>query len=841
MFANSTLATNANGTFDYAPGTGYHGWGALTNALGTFCIAFKGTLAGFEMGFNYSRLWLGVYPSIFYSWQPTCPGCPYGCAAERGHPCLVTHGADKSMHQLQGEYCTVWGASGIYPTSPLKGLAQHNQVFFVSLAVFIASGEWQSPPNAGSQTMIFEFFEPILKINFHNDDLSQVHFDLNTASLAVPFHQDAWWFCIFGVNLTGGSGGFLNVSTVDPNPQTGSWLVDPVVTQWVSHAGLDGNVRGVSVDWGIYRGKLNASQKIHFGQVNFGPTWQSVMPQLQPNTAPVPTLLFWFSASTLQPESASNPTVTSWPDSSGLGYTATAYTQPHTPNRWPTLNKTAMNGHPGLQYNGAFFQTAAQIPLGASFSCVAVATLAASSSVIQMFLGAQTAGGWGMGVSNSSLSTFVAAHTLNPGRASVPQGQAVVLSFTYDYHNVSWLFYLGGCAIGEVQGFYEWQDVTVQLGCRDGNDCWQGAVSEIKCSRGVLSAADRQSNESAFSAQYGLSYPAFSYSSSPVSVNTSSVPADGVSVALITVTVLNGLNELVLGAEIGLQSSRPNVDTITAVTAVSGNDGTVSFLVSSSAAGVSSYFPYELNSKGGSDGQSLIFLNSVSVEYLGLLFWYSAQRLSADGLHDGERLQSWPDSSANNYTATKPSDGTDYGLPVYYSQGLSGQPTVAFDASTRTALQMPSLLPVSPSSYTLIVVLSVAEADRQSQWLLASTTEQSFLFGVNGSLFVDVRNSETSGVVSSSFQLTGQLAALVSVQFDSSSGQFSFFVNGAAAGSANSSAHGGIVGADVQLGCDSASAGCFNGNVSEVLMLNYAPSTTVRRQYERMLGSPYGL
>jgi hypothetical protein len=869
QMVNATInALNSGGSFDYWPRSKYYGVGMLNTPAGAFCLAFKGNFIGFQTGFDYSRTFLG-HPSIYYWFQGTCPKCPGSCNAAAlfnvpGPPQCLVEGADKSMHQLQGTTCSIYGGSGVAAGSQLSNMT--GGPFWVGIAFYVAAAEWTTDPNGGGAA-IFEFYPPIFLIEIQNGNLSVVNVQIVTGghgeiNIPVPFGSDQWNFLVFGMHNLPGSANILstfNLSVVRPNAQTDSWTVNPVVEDYVRYRGNIAPAKSVSCDFGIYRGKQNSSQRIQVGQVNIGYTQQSVMPQTTALTQ-LPTVLFRYSA---QYFSQAGP-LTSWSDLSGNGATALTVT----PGSSPVVDLQGLGGrYPAVRFGASTpMSIPALMPVGQDFSVVAVVQIGASD-VFSPLIGQPAANKWAFGLQKDTPGFSWDGKWRAPGLSIVPRDTPIILTMVYTAVNSSTTFYLVGADVGSGMDQTGRRQDALWLGCTRAN-CWNGTIAFIAMYAYALSLTERQAIELPLAAQYGMQYPYQISATQPVASPTV-LPADGVTTTTISFTVLAPLTNKVLGGVlVGLNPVRGAVDSVVPAYVLVGSNGQASFTATSTLPGVAPFTPVLL------EGGDFVFEYSASVQFTGFLVHYSALNVSDAYLGSGEYydfVSVWQDSTGNgndatsanqcdyysysSYDCTYPYEGSP--PPVYSPNGMNGYPTLQFFESdpyymydgvnASTLLTMPSLWPVGTSFTCILLVIPSADASGGMS-VLGNTQE-------NGAVTLRLTSNHEiefflayytgggAGLTTSTYYQWGQ-PLLITLQywFAAPKANLSITVNGvqAAFKLVSSPNTKGVQKPDAQLGCDD-SGSCYTGGVSEVLLWNeWLTPEQLQEQWDR-INSAYDL
>ena len=876
QFVNASInALNPQGTFDYWPKSKYFGVGVLNTPLGAFCLAFKGSFVGFEMGLDYDNTFLGL-PSIYYSFPATCPGCAYGCAEAAGRKCLVTNGADKSMHQLQGTTCTVYGGSGLPEGSQILGMT--SGPFCVGISYYINFNEWQGESSGTTETAIFEFFTPIIFITILGNNLTAIKVEIKTGGIEVaphqffvPFSPNQWYFFAFCSNVVqnpNNARSTFTMYTVQPNALTGSWLVNPLLKQYINYTGNFGPVKGVSVDFGIYRGKPNAAQKLYIGQVNLGYTLQSVLPQTTSFTN-LPTTICEYNAKLFTQSGA----VSTWDDSSGNGATAT----PVNPAHAPVVDLVGLGGqYPAVQFGpNSALSTPAKLPVGQDFTIITVAQLKGGTSFSPL-LGEPTSNGWAFGVDHDTLGYYWVNSWRAPALTTVPLDTPILLTMVYTAVNATSSFYMGGADVG----FNRYQTGRVQdlltIGCSSTqNTCWNGTIAYLALYAYALSFSERSAKEEILAGEFNLVYPYQISATQPIA-SPSLLPADGVSATTIQLTVLAPLTNQVTGnVLVAVVSNRGSVDTIMPPQMLVDGDGLATFTVTSTQAGLAEFTPVLLA------GGDFVFEYQATVQFTGLILWYSALNVSQTYLGSGEYNDDfvvvWQDSTGNGNDADSTSACYDYYSsygaggasaycsypyegnppPIFIADGMNGFPTLQFFASdpyyeydgvnSSTMLNMPSVWPVG-SSFTVITLLNpsigatggmsvIGNSEEEGAVTLRLTSAHEIEF------FLAYYTGGGPSLVTTTSLLWGQpLLITLLYYYNTPKANLTIFVNGeeAAFEIVSYPNNNGVLRPDVQLGCDDSQV-CYTGGMSELLLWNEALTLQQLQQQWSRINSAYDL
>lgn len=540
MINATVYYVNATGQFSYDPvrSPTFYGFGALKIATvdQPLCFAYKGAFSTGRVLIDNTVQWLGM-PSIQYQSMPDHNRGQYvqlynGTAPTSQDPEFPgpTNGAQKLEHQAYGLYCTLDGNQlGSFSTiTPYLGwqnmtLTQSGAPFFIGLAYYIDAATWTMCTPSGSCTedgAVAELYPPDLLLRIPDNDNTQLYFDFPASQGTLNTHVVTpgsfnyiivEWFVY--ANSTQGE---FRSWQVDPNPSTGSWLVDPLVTLVNDYSGPMIFINnGSDANWnpcvGPYGGdQWTALRTLNVGQLNVGSQLLHAYPQYPVKTV-VDTELFRFSALTL----ASTPgaltsgnKVNYWNDSSGNGRGYSAAPGIHT-TTLPTYSATCMGtALPGMSFPASSALVAPYVlPVGYSFSLLALVSVG-SSTLQQTFLGQHLSYVDAIGVAGGAVS-----YIRNNAPSPIGTGQTLSLNtptiilINYDYSYLSYQLFINGAYAGVLNTTYlHLHDPSIEVGCSLGSYCWSapGCIGELVLYNMMLTPAQQQQEEQALRTKWGL-------------------------------------------------------------------------------------------------------------------------------------------------------------------------------------------------------------------------------------------------------------------------------------------------------------------------------------------------
>lgn len=242
----------------------------------------------------------------------------------------------------------------------------------------------------------------------------------------------------------------------------------------------------------------------------------------------------------------------------------------------------------------------------------------------------------------------------------------------------------------------------------------------------------------------------------------------------------------------------------------------------------------------------------------GLLVHLDAQ--SIEGLSEGESVERWNDSTANEFDATSPSVSES---PALSSSGINGVQSVEFDGSS-------SVLTISHSSemdmdnFQIFTVFKASSSDLTNEigvihnkqtsntfndrnWWLALDNGQGFAGG-NGAL--GLRTSSGGEVVSLNADGKNYIddnTYLVSAKVNSTEDEAELRINSSLKASASNVGIPEGEGAPIGIGAEisgSTSSGFsryFGGQIGEIMIYNETLSTTQEQELENYLSNKWGI
>ena len=242
----------------------------------------------------------------------------------------------------------------------------------------------------------------------------------------------------------------------------------------------------------------------------------------------------------------------------------------------------------------------------------------------------------------------------------------------------------------------------------------------------------------------------------------------------------------------------------------------------------------------------------------GLLIHLDAQ--SIEGLSEGESVERWNDSTANEFDATSPSVSES---PTLSSSGINGVQSVEFDGSS-SVLTIPHSSEMDMDNFQVFTVLKASSSDLTNEigvihnkqtsntfndrnWWLALDNGQGFAGG-NGAL--GLRTSSGGEVVSLNADGNNYIddnTYLVSAKVNSTEDEAELRINSSLKASASNVGIPEGEGAPIGIGAEiegSTSTGFsryFGGQIGEIMIYNETLSATQEQELENYLSNKWGI
>lgn len=210
----------------------------------------------------------------------------------------------------------------------------------------------------------------------------------------------------------------------------------------------------------------------------------------------------------------------------------------------------------------------------------------------------------------------------------------------------------------------------------------------------------------------------------------------------------------------------------------------------------------------------------------GLLAWFKAADLSA--LANGDAVNLWADAAGANDLIAGP--GTS-NAPLYATAGINGHPAVHFVQASDQLMKGPAAL-ASVKPFTYFAVVKATDFDEYGRLLKGNGADIELRLNQTTG-YPDLGKAGTAGIGTATSGPTAAVGAVVCCRYDGS-GNYSFFINGTAAGSGTADQTFAGASTEAQIG------GGLDGYIGEWMIYSAALSPTDRQAVEDYLAAAWG-
>lgn len=202
------------------------------------------------------------------------------------------------------------------------------------------------------------------------------------------------------------------------------------------------------------------------------------------------------------------------------------------------------------------------------------------------------------------------------------------------------------------------------------------------------------------------------------------------------------------------------------------------------------------------------------------------------GVSTGGNVASWPDMSINGYTATQ---GNTSIQPTWQPTALGGKPVVRCNASGQP---LNAAAPTGGTTQTVIAVINPT-AVTGTYTIRGSDSSGGLQFRISNSTLGFVKES-IADIGAGTTTLTAGVPVVVAGSYDSGTGAYAFYINGAAAGSGTNAQT--LSAQPTRIGQNGAAAAeNFSGDIAELLVYSRVLTAGDRSTFDGYAQRRYGI